>query len=63
MTYNEFKQLDIYKTADVVETFDDNGIEIEDSVPDEDLNNMEVKQYSIKSGWLIVELGESIVEF
>ena len=63
MTYNEFKQLDIYKTADVVETFDDNGIEIEDSVPDGDLNNMEVKQYSIKSGWLIVELGESIVEF
>ena len=27
MTYAEFKRLDIYKTANVVEVFDENGIE------------------------------------
>ena len=31
MTYAELQRLDIYKTADVVEIFDENGIEIDDN--------------------------------
>lgn len=63
MTYAEFKRLDVYKTADVVEIFDENGIEIDDNIPEEELNGIDVKGYSIKGGWLTLELGESIVEF
>ena len=63
MTYAEFKRLDVYKTADVVEIFDENGIEIDDSVTEEELNEMDVKAYFVKGGWLTLELGESIVEF
>lgn len=63
MTYAEFKRLDVYKTADVVEIFDENGIEIDDSVTEEELNGMDVKAYFVKDGWLTLELGESISEF
>ena len=38
MTYAEFKRLDVYKTADVVEIFDENGIEIDDNIPEEELD-------------------------
>ena len=63
MTYAEFKRLDIYKTAYVLEIFDENGIEIDDNVPEEELDGMDVKAYSVKGGWLTLELGESIAEF
>lgn len=63
MTYAEFKRLDIYKTVDVVEIFDEKGIEIDDNIPDEALDGMDVKGYFIKGGWLALELGESIAEF
>ena len=35
LTYAEFKRLDVYKTADVVEIFNENGIEIDDKTIDE----------------------------
>ena len=63
MTYKAFKRLDVYKTADVVEIFDENGIEVDDNIPEEELDGMEVKAYSVKGGWLTLELGESIAEF
>ena len=63
MTYAEFKRLDVYKTADVVEIFNENGIEIDDNIPEEELDGMDVKGYFAKSGRLTLELGESIAEF
>ena len=63
MTYAEFKRLDVYKTAVVVEIFDENGIEIDDKIPDEKLNIMDVKAYYVKGEYLSLELGESIAEF
>ena len=63
MTYAEFKRLNVYKTADVVEIFDEDGIEIGDNVPEEELNGMDVKAYFVRAGWLSLELGESIAEF
>ena len=63
MSYAEFKRLDVYKTADVVEIFDENGIEIDDKIPEEELDGMDVKSYSVKGGWLSLDLGESIAEF
>ena len=63
MTYAEFKRLDVYKTADVVEIVDENGIEINSNVAEEELNAMDVKGYFIKDGLLTLELGESIAEF
>ena len=63
MTYAEFKRLDVYKTANVVEIFNANGIEIDDNIPEEELDGMDVKGYFVKGGWLTLELGESIAEF
>ena len=63
MTYAEFKRLDVYKTADVVEIFDENGIEIDSSIPEKELNRMDVKSYYVEGGWLTLELGDSIAEF
>lgn len=63
MTYKAFKRLDVYKTADVIEIFDENGIEIDDNIPEEELNGMDVKSYFVKGGKLTLELGESIEEF
>ena len=63
LTYAEFKRLDVYKTANVVELFDEDGIEIDDDIPDEELDGMDVKGYFIKDRWLTLELGESIAEF
>lgn len=63
MTYLEFKQLDVYKTADILEIFDENGTEIDDNIPEEELNGMDVKGYHVMGGWVSLELGESIAEF
>ena len=63
MTYAEFKRLDVYKTADVVEIFDEDGIGIDNNIPEEELNGMDVKGYFVKDGRLTLELGESIEEF
>lgn len=63
MTYAEFKRLDIYKTTNVVEIFNENGIKIDDKIPDEKLNRMDVKAYYVKGKCLTLELGESIAEF
>lgn len=63
MTYAEFKKLDIYKMAHVIEIVDEDGIEINNSIPEENLNKMDVKAYYIKRGWLSLELGGSIAEF
>ena len=63
MTYAEFKRLDFYKTAVVVEIFDENGIEIDDNIPEEELNGMDVNAYYVKGECLTLELGESIAEF
>ena len=37
-------------------------IEIDDNIPEEELDGMDVKGYFIKSGWLTLELGESIAK-
>lgn len=63
MTYKAFKRLDVYKTADVIGIFDENGIEIDGNIPEEELNGMDVKGYFVKGGKLTLELGESIEEF
>ena len=63
ITYKAFKRLDVYKAADVVEIFDENGIEIDDNIPEEELDGMDVKGYFVKGGLLTLELGESIAEF
>lgn len=63
MTYKAFKRLDVYKTVDVVEIFDENGIEIDDNIPEEELDRMDVKSYFVKGEKLTLELGESIEEF
>lgn len=63
MTYAEFKRLDIYKTADVVEFFNEDGIEIDSNIPEEELNGMDVKAYFVKGGVLTLELGESMEDF
>ena len=63
MTYAEFKRLDVYKTANVVEIVDENGIEIDDNIPEKDLDGLDVNAYFVKGGWLTLELGESIAEF
>ena len=47
----------------MVEIFDENGIEIDDNIPEEELDGMDVKGYFVKGGWLTLELGESIAEF
>lgn len=62
MTYAAFKRLDVYKTADVIELFDERGVEINDRIPEEELDGMGVNAYHIKGGWLTLELGESIEE-
>lgn len=63
MTYAEFKRTGIYRTVDIVEIFNENGIEIDDSIPEEELDRMDVKAYYVKGGYLTLELGESIEEF
>lgn len=63
MTYAEFKRLDIYKIANVVEIFNENGIKLDDKIPDKELNGMDVKAYYVKGECLTLELGESIAEF
>ena len=63
MTYAEFKRLDVYKTADVVEIVDEKGVEFDSKIPEEELNGMEVKGYFVNGSWLTLELGESIEEF
>ena len=63
LTYAEFKRLDVYKTADVVEIFDENGVKIDDNIPEEELDGMDVTAYSVKGGWLTLEVAESIAEF
>lgn len=63
MTYAEFKRTEVYKTADVVEILDENGIEFDEKITEEELNGMDVKAYFSKRGLLSVELGESIVDF
>ena len=62
-SYAEFKRLDVYKTANVVELVNEDGIEIGDNIPEEELDGMDVKGYFVKGGWLTLELGESIEEF
>lgn len=62
LTYAEFKGLDVYNTADIVEIFDENGVELDDNIPEEELHGMDVKSYFVKGGWLALELGESIAE-
>ena len=62
MTYAEFKRLDVYKTADIVELFDERGVEINDCIPEEELDGMDVNAYHIKGGRITLELGESIEE-
>lgn len=63
MTYAEFKRLDVYKTVDVIEIIDENGIEIDNNIPEEELDGIEVQSYFVNGSWLTLELGESIEEF
>ena len=63
MTYAEFKRLDAYKTANVVKLVNEEGIKIDDNVPEEELDAMDVKGYFVKDGWITLELSESIEEF
>ena len=44
-------------------TLTENGIEIDDNIPEEELDGMDVKAYYVKGGWLTLELGESIADF
>lgn len=63
MTYKQFKKWCVYIAADVVELYDENGIEIDDSIPEEELDEMYVKVYSVMSGWLSLVLVKFIPAF
>lgn len=63
MTYAEFKRLDTYKNAEVIELVDENGNQIDYGISEEELEKMDVKGYFVKNKWLTLELGESIEEF
>ena len=62
MSYAEFKRLDVYKTANVIKFFNEDGIDI-NSIPEEELNGMDVTAYFAKDGVLTIELAESISDF
>lgn len=63
MTYAEFKRLDTYKNAEVIELVNENGNQIDYDISEEELEKMDVKGYFVKNKWLTLELGESIEEF
>ena len=56
MTFKELKQTVAYKTASVIELYDDEtGKEI-DNIPNKALDNMEVVDFCIASGFLSATL-------
>lgn len=63
MLFKDFRKTMDFLTADVVELFDKNGIEVDDNIPEEELDGMDIKAYYVKGGWLTLELDESIAEF
>ena len=57
MKYKEFKQTDEYNMADVVELFsEETGEEFDDSIPEEEFDDMYVVGTSCCGSWLSITL-------
>ena len=63
MLYKEFKKTEAYIMADVLEIYDSQtGEEFPADYPEDKLDEMQVKGYSMQSGWLSVDLISSSSE-
>lgn len=58
ITYKEFKETDIFKSAVIMEFINANGQSSFDNISDEALENMIVKDYNYSSGYLKIILRE-----
>ena len=58
ITYNEFKNTDIFKSAVIIEFVNANGQSSFDHISDEALGSMIVKDYNYSSGYLEIVLRE-----
>lgn len=57
MTFKEFKNTEEYRFADVLEVYSsETGLEFNDDFPEEELDKMEIENFSVQSGWLSVTL-------
>ena len=57
VTYKELKETEIYLGADVVEIYSaETGEELDDRIPEEELNSREVVEYRRTSGFLSIVL-------
>lgn len=56
ITFKEFKNTAEYKSANVVEVFDQNGIEFDDDYPEEELERMCVFACEIRGGYVSLTL-------
>ena len=58
ITYKEFKETDIFKSAVIIEFINANGQSSFDNISDEALESMIVKDYNYSSGYLKIILRE-----
>lgn len=58
ITYKEFKETDIFKSAVIIEFVNSKGISSFDNISDEVLESMIVKDYNYESGYLEIVLRE-----
>ena len=58
ITYKEFKNTDIFKSAVIIEFVNTNGQSSFDNISDEALGSMIVKDYNYSSGYLEIVLRE-----
>ena len=58
ITYKEFKETDIFKSAVIIEFINANGQSSFDNISDEALESMIVKDYNYSSGYLEIILRE-----
>ena len=58
ITYKEFKETDIYKSAAIIEFINEKGGSSFDDISDETLESMIVKDYNYESGYLEIVLRE-----
>ena len=57
ITYKEFKETDIFKSAVIIEFVNSQGTTLKD-IYDKDLDNMIVVDYNYDSGWMEIILRE-----
>ena len=58
ITYKEFKETDIFKSANIIEFTNAKGVSSFDDISDEALESMIVKDYNYESGYLEIILRE-----